>query len=218
MFQDCPKQIALLFVIPSALLLVGCSSPKPFSKHTSSLKKQKITKSKKTSAPMTTVSGVLNEFNYYDGWKGNRDPFQPHGMKRVKKKTTSGPIVSERIRKLKSALERYELGQLRVVALVTSTANPMALVKDPMGNGYVVSAGTYIGRKNGRITRINSSGLEVTTYVSHTIRGEIPRRVLLPLKSTKREVQNGSFVFRGERFTLSGNGQLIKALPDTRNQ
>ena len=73
---------------------------------------------------------------------GKRDPFQPLPL-RVQAK--------RRPRENLSPLERYDLGQLKLVGIVWDAKAPRAMVEDAAGLGYVVGVGTPIGPNDGRI-------------------------------------------------------------------
>jgi type IV pilus assembly protein PilP len=59
-------------------------------------------------------------------------------------------------------LEKMDLGQLKLVAVVWNIANPKGMVEDSTGKGYILSLGTPIGKNKGKVTQINSSGILVT--------------------------------------------------------
>ncbi len=52
----------------------------------------------------------------------------------------------------RSPLQRYEIGQLKLVAVIYDTSSPRAVVEDEAGLGYIVKVGTEIG-VNGGIVR-----------------------------------------------------------------
>jgi len=76
---------------------------------------------------------------------GKRDPFRPLSLK---------PKASQRARENLSPLERYELGQLKLVAIVWDIKEPKAMVEDATGLGYVVKIGTLIGPNEGKVKAI----------------------------------------------------------------
>ena len=76
---------------------------------------------------------------------GKRDPFQPLPLKAQAKR---------RPRENLSPLERYDLGQLKLVGIVWDTKAPRAMVEDAAGLGYVVGVGTPIGPNDGKIREI----------------------------------------------------------------
>jgi type IV pilus assembly protein PilP len=63
-------------------------------------------------------------------------------------------------------LERFDLSQLSVTAVVWGNESARALINDPSGKGYIISVGTPIGKNNGRVTRIDDNLVLVKeTYV-----------------------------------------------------
>jgi type IV pilus assembly protein PilP len=74
---------------------------------------------------------------------GRRDPFRPP---RVSQLLVSG---GER-----TPLQRYELGQLRLVAVIYETGDPRAVVEDEGGLGYIIKVGTKIGVNDGVVRGI----------------------------------------------------------------
>ena len=67
-----------------------------------------------------------------------------------------------------SPLERFDLSQLIVMGIIWGVDEPRALVKDPTGKGYIVKAGTPIGKNKGRILRIEDNKVVVKeTYLDH---------------------------------------------------
>ncbi len=72
-----------------------------------------------------------------------RDPFRPpHAT------TTSAAGMP------RTPLQRYELGQLRLVAVIYDTGDPRAVVEDDQGLGYIIRVGTPIGVNNGEVRSI----------------------------------------------------------------
>jgi len=73
------------------------------------------------------------------------DPFRPLSLK---------PRAATRARENLSPLERYEIGQLKLVAVVWDIKEPKAMVEDATGLGYIVKIGTLIGPNEGKIKAI----------------------------------------------------------------
>lgn len=57
---------------------------------------------------------------------------------------------------------KWEIDQLKLVAVISGIANPLAMVEDPNGRGYVVRRGTFVGKRNGKVTLIRSAEIVVT--------------------------------------------------------
>ena len=77
--------------------------------------------------------------------EGSRDPFRPMTL-RTK--------VSNRARENLSPLERFDLGQLKVVGIVWNMKEPQAMIEDTAGLGYVVRKGTAIGSNEGKVKAV----------------------------------------------------------------
>ena len=58
-------------------------------------------------------------------------------------------------------LEAFDIGALKLVAIMQMGASRAARVEDPEGQGYVVRVGSYIGRDNGRIENITARSVEI---------------------------------------------------------
>jgi type IV pilus assembly protein PilP len=79
-----------------------------------------------------------------------RDPFRPF---------TVNLRSAVRRRDNLSPLERYELGQLKLVGIIWNIKNPTALVEDTSGLGYTVRVGTLIGANDGKVKTISPDAL-----------------------------------------------------------
>lgn len=86
---------------------------------------------------------------------GKRDPFRPLALK-------AKPV--QRPRETLSPLERYELGQLKLVGIIWNVQEPRAMVEDDAGLGYTVKAGTPIGQNDGKIKSIQPTEVVVEEF------------------------------------------------------
>ncbi len=85
-----------------------------------------------------------------------RDPFQSY----IK---LSQMLDTEEVT---APLERFELNQLLVTAIIWGNEIPRALVQDPTGKEYIVDEGTPIGKNKGKITEIGDNLVLVKeTYI-----------------------------------------------------
>ena len=62
-------------------------------------------------------------------------------------------------------LQRYETGQLTVVATMWDVSPPRAMVEDSVGMGYIVTLGTPIGRNGGVVMAIEPQRVVVEERV-----------------------------------------------------
>jgi Tfp pilus assembly protein PilP len=100
-----------------------------------------------------TAQGRVEIDFVYDA-RGKRDPFRSVFWTVETTKTPRGP------------LERYELGQLAVAAIVWETNRPRALIEDPSGSAYVVKEGSRIGKNDGLVIHIGDNLVLVKeTYI-----------------------------------------------------
>lgn len=90
---------------------------------------------------------------------GKRDPFRSFLWDRSE-------IIAEA--PMEGPLEKFDIGQLSLLAVIWKTGDARALVQDPSGGNYIVSEGARMGKNSGRVTRIED-GLVVVreTYVDY---------------------------------------------------
>lgn len=83
---------------------------------------------------------------------------------------------------------KWELEQLRLVAVISGLSNPLAMVEDPEGRGHVVRRGTFVGKHNGKVTQIRSGEIVVSeVYKDHLGKPHINARVMkLPVEQKER--------------------------------
>jgi len=101
--------------------------------------------------------------------KGKIDPFRPLFTERNVPQAKSKP--PEKRRQPLTPLEKVDLSQLRLVAIIRSADRDMALVEEASGKGYIVEKGTYIGVNSGRVIEIHDGGIVVEEEVM-TVLGE----------------------------------------------
>ena len=91
---------------------------------------------------------------------GKRDPFRSF-FEDYATASESNAGVAERC----GPLCRWDLEQLRLVAVVSGTATPLAMVEDPEGRGYFVRRGSYIGKRSGKVSDIRRDVVVVTELI-----------------------------------------------------
>ena len=85
---------------------------------------------------------------------GKIDPFAPLYKEEAKKKTEDIAKVKEPERP-RTPLEKLDLAQLKLTAIVTTENQKRALVEEATGKGYVVEVGTKIGLERGTVVAID---------------------------------------------------------------
>ena len=96
-----------------------------------------------------------DEFAYSP--RGRRDPFKPL----VGEKVVAAKKIKGKSNRIKGPLEKFELGQYRLVALMVVKGVPRAMVKAPDGKSYTVKVGEYIGMNDGLVRKIETKVVEI---------------------------------------------------------
>ena len=96
--------------------------------------------------------------NVFD-FSNKKDPFKPF----VVVKAVATPTPDDLKKALQSGLpiHSFDVSQFRLIGVVTGGKENQAMVVDPNGKGYVLKIGMTIGKNDGRITSINTSGVDV---------------------------------------------------------
>ena len=152
----------LLAAVLAAGLAAGCSTeappPPPVVRKPAPKAEASQPASQKGADPQKKAETVA----LYDS-RGKRDPFvsfiREEPQLRAKDLAALPP------------LQRYELGELKVVGILWTKKGAKALVEDAEGKGYSVVAGSRIGRSGGVVSRITEKEVFVREeYVG--VRGE----------------------------------------------
>lgn len=101
------------------------------------------------------------KIEYYDA-QGKIDPFLPLIQEKVEEPQ---PIVDDQPQRILTPLEKIELSQIRLVAIVITEKRRIAMVEEATGKGYEVTIGTYIGKNQGKVSEINNNSIVVTELV-----------------------------------------------------
>lgn len=93
---------------------------------------------------------------------GKRDPFR---SSTAGSEVTPGPSGSTDREVCDEPLCQVDLDELRLVAVVSGDANPVAMVEDRTGVGHVVRRNTKVGKQAGKVTAILRDCIVVTSFV-----------------------------------------------------
>ena len=84
------------------------------------------------------------------------DPFQPlFEDKPQVNEVKLTPVDDGRTKK--TALEQIDLSQLKLTGIILAASGNKGLVQESTGRGHVISRGTYIGTRGGRVTGIQKN-------------------------------------------------------------
>jgi type IV pilus assembly protein PilP len=115
---------------------------------------------------------------------GRRDPFRPFTL------DLQGADMPEEA--ILSPLQRYEIAQLRLTALVLDLSTPRAMVQDSSGMGYIVTPGTPIGRRHGVVKSIEPGRVVVEeTVLDYYGRQQLHQVVMEMPRDDKKDDSSG---------------------------
>ena len=104
---------------------------------------------------------VVEKIKHYDA-RGKIDPFKALIQGKQEGSATAKPQKPKRIL---TPLEKIDLSQIKLVAVIEMKGKTIAMVEESSGKGYEVGVGTYIGRNEGRVAEIRSSSIIVRELV-----------------------------------------------------
>jgi len=86
------------------------------------------------------------EQEYHYNPAGKPDPFKPFiQLTPIRDSIRTTPLTP---------LQKYDISQLKLVAIIAAPEGNIALVEDSAGKGYFVKRGTEIGKNEGKVTKI----------------------------------------------------------------
>ncbi len=101
--------------------------------------------------------------------KGKIDPFEPL----FKEKTFQPQVASYKVKMKKriprTPLERMDISQMKLVAVIQAMSGNRALVEDAAGKGYIVTKGTYIGTNSGSVINILKDRLIIEEEIQNLL-------------------------------------------------
>ncbi len=157
-------RLSLIALIGMGLIFssVGCKGDNQgkrepvATKKITSQPKAKKTAAKTKKAPLvakeTKAQAPRTDRLPYDA-VGKVDPFQPL-FKEEPKPRENRAVKPKKPERPRTPLERLDLGQLRLTAIIFSENQPRAMVEEDSGKGYVLRIGTPIGLERGQVTDI----------------------------------------------------------------
>lgn len=121
-------------------------------------------------APVEQPQPAGQPFSYSSA--GKADPFRPLIVDTAAKKASD---ARSRDRDFLTPLQKYELKDLKLVAVVVSEDGPTAMLEDPTGYGYVVRTGMLVGPNDGVVERVTRTGIIVREKIYNSLGEEEPR-------------------------------------------
>lgn len=158
--QKNSRHVAGLVSVLLAILLLmqqaGCKKapPPPPAPPPAAVKQSAVVVQK----PISTVKMAPVQTNQLD-FSAKKDPFKPY----ISVKVATPAELNKLKRDLKPLLpiHSFDVSQFRLIGTVADSKGNKAMVVDPAGKGYVLKVGMTIGKNEGKITRIDTSGVDV---------------------------------------------------------
>lgn len=110
---------------------------------------------KPISSSLKLNSASYNKFDF----SSKKDPFKPYLV--IKTPPVSPSKRVKRTNRLALPIHSFDVNQFRLIGVITGGKENQAMVTDPTGKGYVIKVGMTIGKNEGRITSITTSGVNV---------------------------------------------------------
>ena len=140
-------------LITFLFLLGGCGGGTPSSSPPTKTKSPAVEKKKEGTAqvaekkePEKKEPDKKEEAEYSYNPTGKPDPFKPFiQLTPVKKGSGSFPLTP---------LQKFDISQLKLVAIISTPEGNIALVEDATGKGYFLKKGTLVGKNDGKVTKI----------------------------------------------------------------
>ena len=164
------NRIAIILTACLALVFLGCegkttppkepvvtkqiaSSAKKNEKSKANIKDELPAPTDDKAAPKVADNAVNKRTPYNP--IGKVDPFAPLYKEEVKKKPEDIVVKAKEPERPRTPLEKLDLAQLKLTAIVTTKNQKRALVEEASGKGYVVEVGTKIGLERGTVVAID---------------------------------------------------------------
>jgi Tfp pilus assembly protein PilP len=99
------------------------------------------------------VSMLMGKKQRFYSRKGRIDPFEPF-LRKPEPDVTADEQSKLTRRVPRTPLEKIDLSQLKLTAVLRTLTKTRALVQEASGKGYVINEGTFIGNKGGQVSKI----------------------------------------------------------------
>ncbi len=111
---------------------------------------------------------------------GKADPFRPFILQSRPKDDKEAIL---------NPLQRYDVSQLKLVAIIWRVDIPMALMEDATGKGFIITKGTLIGGNDGVVTDISEKEVVIVEKAVNLLGETKTKEVRISLHQEERENQ-----------------------------
>lgn len=142
----------MTLLIAFVFLLGGCGDRPPPSSLPAKTKSPAVEKKKEGAAqvaekkePEKKEPEKKEAVEYSYNPAGKPDPFKPFIQLTPVRRGSGGPLTP---------LQKFDVSQLKLVAIISTPEGNIALVEDATGKGYFLKKGTLVGKNDGKVTKI----------------------------------------------------------------
>jgi type IV pilus assembly protein PilP len=152
--------ILLAVILMCALIITACNKKQqqsPVSDQSQQPKASAVQPKpvqKQASSALRLPPPLVNQFDF----SNKKDPFKPFVA--VKEPNKSPDSIKTSLRN-SLPIHSFDVSQFKLIGIITGGRENQAMVTDPGGKGYVLKVGMLIGKNDGKITAISSSGVNV---------------------------------------------------------
>lgn len=111
------------------------------------------------------IGEVTLDLGYTYNPAGKVDPFMPPIQQQERVTAESAPEARRRTAP-RTPLERFDISQLKLVAVLRTGDEAMAMIEVPDGKGHVVRQGSFVGDKDGQVVDISQDRILVEEIVT----------------------------------------------------
>ena len=154
------RMLAVVFVC--ATLISACDKKQAQSPVTVPVKPPKSVALQRPAAVQAAVSSSLrvppipsNQFDF----SNKKDPFKPFVA--VKSEPLNTAEALKRAKRNSLPIHSFDVGQFKLIGVITGGRENRAMVTDPGGKGYVLRVGMLIGKNDGKVVSITSNGVDI---------------------------------------------------------
>lgn len=96
-----------------------------------------------------------NQFDF----SNKKDPFKPFVA--VKSEPLNTAEALKRAKRNSLPIHSFDVGQFKLIGIITGGRENRAMVTDPGGKGYVLRVGMLIGKNDGKVVSITPNGVDI---------------------------------------------------------